>query len=55
MGSLLWIIIVVLVVLWLHGAFGGSISPRIPHTGNWIHTLVVIALILIILRILGVL
>ena len=55
MGSLLWIIIVVFVVLWLLGAFGGSISPRIPRTGNWVHTLVVIALILIILRILGVL
>lgn len=53
--SLLWIIIVVLIVLWLLGAFGGSISPSFPKTGNWIHTLIVIALILIVLRLLGVL
>ena len=52
--SILWIIIIVLVVLWLLGAFGGSISPRFPKTGNWIHTLIVIALILIILNLLGV-
>jgi hypothetical protein len=54
MGSLLWIIIIVLAVLWLLGAFGGSISPRIPRAGNWVHTLIVIAIILIILRLLGV-
>jgi len=54
MGSLLWIIIIVLVVVWLLGAFGGSISPRLPRTGGWVHTLIVIAVILIILRLLGV-
>jgi len=54
MTSLLWLIIIVLVVLWLLGAFGQSISTRIPRTGNWIHTLIVIAIILIILRLLGV-
>jgi hypothetical protein len=29
-------------------------SPRFPRTGNWIHTLIVIALILIVLQLLGV-
>lgn len=52
--SLLWIIIIVLVVLWLLGAFGGRLSPSFPKTGNWIHTLIVIAIILIILNLLHV-
>ena len=52
--SLLWIIIIVLVVLWLLGFFGRNISPSFPRTGNWIHTLIVIAIILIILNLLGV-
>jgi hypothetical protein len=52
--SLIWIIIVVLVILWLLGAFGGRISPSFPKTGGWIHTLIVIAIILIILNLLGV-
>jgi len=53
--SLFWIIIIVLLILWLLGFFGRNISPRLPRTGNWIHTLIVIAIILIILRLLGVL
>jgi Family of unknown function (DUF5670) len=52
--SLLWIIVIVLVVLWLLGAFGGRLSSSIPKTGNWIHTLLVIAVILIILSLLHV-
>ena len=52
--SLLWIIIIILVVLWLLGFFGRNISPSFPRTGNWIHTLIVIAVILVILRLLGV-
>jgi hypothetical protein len=52
--SLLWIIIIVLVVLWLLGYFGRNISPRFPKTGSWIHTLIVIAIILVILNFLGV-
>ena len=47
-------IIVVLVVLWLLGFFGPSMSTRIPKTGGVIHVLIVIAVILIILRLLGV-
>ena len=49
-----WTIIVILVILWLLGFFGRSISPSFPQTGGWIHTLIVIAVILIILRLLGI-
>ena len=52
--SLIWIIIVVLVILWLLGFFGHGISSSFPQTGGWIHTLIVIAVILIILHLLGV-
>lgn len=51
---MLWTIIVILVILWLLGFFGRNLSPRFPRTGNWIHTLIVIAVILIILNLLGV-
>jgi Family of unknown function (DUF5670) len=46
-------IIVILIVLWLLGFFGSRVSNRIPRTGNLVHTLLVIAVILIILRLLG--
>ena len=49
-----WTIIVILFILWLLGFFGRNISPRFPQTGGWIHTLIVIAVILVILRLLGV-
>jgi heme A synthase len=48
---MLWAIIVVLFVLWLLGFFGRNISPRFPQTGSWVHTLLVIA---VILQLLGV-
>ena len=44
------ILIVVLIVLWLLGFFGSRRGLKIPRTGNLIHILLVIALILIILR-----
>jgi hypothetical protein len=50
---MLWTIIVILFVLWLLGFLGGNISPRLPRTGGWIHTLLVIVVILVILRLLG--
>lgn len=50
----MWTIIIILVVLWLLGFFGRNISPKFPRTGNWIHTLIVIAVILAILHLLGV-
>lgn len=51
---MLWTIIVILIVLWLIGFFGSNISSSIPKTGNLIHTLLVIAAILIVLNLLGV-
>ena len=44
---MLWTIIVILIILWLLGFFGRNISPSFPQTGSWIHTLLVIAVILI--------
>jgi hypothetical protein len=51
---MLWTIVIILLVLWLLGFLGGSISPKFPKTGSWIHTLLVIAIILVILSLLGV-
>jgi hypothetical protein len=51
---MLWTIIVILFILWLFGFLGGNISPSFPKTGNWIHTLLVIVVILIILQVLGI-
>jgi hypothetical protein len=51
---MLWTIVVILVILWLLGFLGGNISPSFPKTGNWIHTLLVIAVILIVLNVLGI-
>ena len=51
---MLWTIVVVLIVLWLLGFFGRNISSRFPQTGGWIHTLIVIAVILIVLHLIGV-
>lgn len=51
---MLWTIIVILIVLWLLGFLGSNVSTRIPKTGNLIHTLLVIAVILVILNLLGV-
>jgi uncharacterized membrane protein len=50
---MLWTIVVILVILWLLGAFGGRLSPNFPKTGSWIHILIVLAVILIILKLLG--
>jgi hypothetical protein len=47
-------IIVILVILWLLGFFGPRYSNRIPKTGEAIHTLIIIAVILIVLKLLGV-
>lgn len=44
MGNLLWLIIVILIILWLVGAFAVNIG------GNLIHILLVIAIILVIYR-----
>ncbi len=44
-------IIVVLVILWLVGFFGGG-RAGIPRTGNILHILLVIAVILLVVRLL---
>ena len=49
---MLEIIIVVLLILWLLGYFGPTRFRRIPKTGNVIHVLLVIILVLIIVRLL---
>lgn len=51
---MLWTIIIILFVLWLLGAFGGRMFSGFPKTGSWIHTLIVIVIILVILNLLGI-
>lgn len=51
---MLWTIIVILVVLWLIGFLGSNVSSSFPKMGGWIHIVIVIAVILIILKLLGV-
>jgi hypothetical protein len=50
---LTWIIIILL-VLWLLGYFGPSVYSGFPRTGNVLHTLLVIAVILVVLRLVGI-
>jgi hypothetical protein len=50
---LLETVIVVLLVLWLLGFFGGRRIPRLRVGGNLIHLLLVIILILIVVRLLS--
>ena len=45
MGSLLYVIAVILVIIWIFGAFVS------PFGGNLIHILLVIAIIAILLRV----
>ena len=64
--ELIWLIIIVLVALWLFGFLGRgrwyATGPGITTgtgagwaTGGWIHLLVVLAVILLLLRLLGIL
>lgn len=50
---LTWII-VILLILWLLGYFGPNVFSGLPRTGNAIHVLLVIAVILVLLNLLGV-
>lgn len=50
---LTWIIII-LIVLWLLGYFGPNLFSGFPRAGNIVHALLVIAVILIVLRLLGI-
>ncbi len=40
----------ILIALWLLGYFGPSRVPTIPRTGNLVHMLLVVVLVLVILR-----
>jgi len=51
---MLWTIIIILLILWLLGAFGRNVFPSFPKTGNWIHILIVIVILLVILNLLGI-
>ncbi|MFH1184832.1 MAG: lmo0937 family membrane protein [Chloroflexota bacterium] len=50
---LTWII-VILLILWLLGYFGPNVFSGFPRSGNVVHVLLVIALILVVLTLLGV-
>jgi len=50
----MWTIIVILFILWLLGFFGSRVMPSFPKSGSWIHTLLVIVIILVILNLLGI-
>lgn len=52
--EMLWTIIVIVFVLWLLGAFGGKVFSGFPKVGNWVHVLIAIAVLLLILKLLGV-
>lgn len=49
---MLELLIVILVVLWLLGYFGPARIPSVPRTGNLVHVLLVIVLVLVIVRLL---
>ena len=51
--GILELLIVILLILWLLGYFGrGRVSSI--DTGNWVHILLVIVVILVVLRLLGI-
>ena len=50
----MWTIIIILFILWLLGFFGSRVIPSLPKSGSWIHTLLVIVVILVILNLLGI-
>lgn len=45
---MLEIIIVILVILWLFGYIGPVVIPAFPQTGDFVHIILVIAVILLI-------
>jgi hypothetical protein len=47
-------IIVVLLILWLLGFFGPNLFSGFPRSGNTVHILLVIVVVLILLSVLGV-
>ena len=50
---LTWVI-VILLILWLLGYFGPNVFRGFPRSGNAVHVLLVIAVIIVVLRLLGI-
>ena len=50
---LIWII-VILLVLWLVGYFGPNLFSGFPRSGNTVHVLLVIVVIIILMNLLGI-
>lgn len=51
---MLYTIVVILLILWLIGFLGPNVYSGIPRSGNVVHTLLVIVIILVVLNLLGV-
>ncbi len=51
---MLYTIVVILLILWLLGYFGPNVFASIPRSGNFIHVLLAIVVIILILRVLGI-
>ena len=50
---MLWTIIIILFCLWLFSVVAGGFVDNRPYGGNWIHTLVILAVVLLILHLVG--
>jgi len=50
----MWTIIIILIVLWLFGAFGNRLIPSAPQFGGWVHILILISAVLLILKLVNV-
>ena len=51
---MLYTIVVILLILWLIGYFGPNVFARFPRSGNFIHILLAVVVIVLILRVLGI-
>ena len=52
-NNMLWTILVILFILWLLGFLGGNVwNNGTPYGGDWVHTLLVIIVILVITHLL---
>ena len=51
---MLTLIIVVLLILWALGYFGPNLFSGFPRSGNTVHVILVLVVILVVLNLLGV-
>ncbi len=47
---MLYTIVVILLILWLIGYFGPNVFARIPRSGNFVHVLLAVVVIILILK-----